>query len=344
MLPIARRMLHAPMLAVARSLEEGRLDGTSARLLSRAWGPLAARAVARPLELPAGARVVAIGGATLGGSGRTPLAMACARALAAQGAPVVLVGHAYRARPGEARVVTPGDAAAEVGDEALLAARALAATGVRVVVAPSRSEAVAFAARSASVLVLDGVLQAAPVRARLALLAVDADEPWGAGHVPPRGDLRAPIRALLAAADAVVAIGDTGLRTRLMRDRVGACVLEAPVTSGGARLDGALIPWEELERRRVGVACALARPSRLLSFLRRRNVIPVALARALDHAPIDPRALDVDVDVWLATPKCALHVPHRADGGNGRPPLATIDYDVVISPELSARLAGAVAP
>jgi tetraacyldisaccharide 4'-kinase len=361
MLASARRALRSPALAVARSLEEGRLDGAAARLLARAWGLLAARAVARPVDLPSRTRVVAVGGATLGGSGKTPLAIACARALAAQGAHVVLVGHAYGARPGRARIVAPDDAPLEVGDEALLSARALAPCGVQVVVAPSRSGAVAFAGRCAQsaratrpVLVLDGVLQTAPVRVALALLAVDAAEPWGAGHVPPRGDLRAPIPALLAAADSVVAIGDAvaDARARLVPASLPADVLEAEVASRGARLGDALLSWEELARLRVGLACALARPTRLLSFLRRRGVVPVAIARSPDHAPIDPRAFvegaaandDVHVDVWLATPKCALHVPPVGAWRAARPPVATIDYDVVISRALSAELAAAVAP
>lgn len=336
--------LDRPALAIARSLEEGRLDGAAARLLARAWAPIAARSVVRALALPRGVRVVAVGGATLGGSGKTPLAVACARVLAGQGARVVLVGHAYRARPGRARVVATGNLAADVGDEALVSARALSAVGVPVVVAPSRAGAVAFAAGLGDVLVLDGVLQTAPVRASLALLAVDAGQPWGAGHVPPRGDLRAPIGALLAAADAVVTVGDDG---------------EARATSGGAWLDGALVGWDELARRRVGLACALARPSRLLGFLHRRGVVPVAVVRARDHGVLVPRSLDdgAGVDLWLATAKCAsacaLHLP--AWTGSGAPraprasralraPVATIDYDVVPAPSLAARLAAALAP
>src|SRR5580700_9814061 len=164
--------------AISRALEEGRSRGSMARATAQVWCHVAARRVVRSLEVPRGVRVVAVGGATLGGSGKTPLAIACARELAACGARVALVGHAYRARPGRARRALPDDGLAEVGDEALLAARSLGSE-VPVVVAPSRSLAVAEAARQADVLVLDGVLQIAPVRAALALLAVAAVEPWG---------------------------------------------------------------------------------------------------------------------------------------------------------------------
>jgi tetraacyldisaccharide 4'-kinase len=313
------------MLSASRGLEEGRYDGVVARFLSRAWGVASARALVRTLGVPGGARVVAVGGATLGGSGKTPLAIACARELARQGARVALVGHAYRARPGRARVVRPGDSLREVGDEALLAARALDAVGVQVVVAPSRALAMALAARDADVLVLDGVLQTSPARASLSLLAVDAEEPWGhAQAVPPRGDLRAPVAALLAASDLVVAVGEN------------SC--DVQVVSGGAHLGDAFLPWEALRSLRVGLACAIARPDRVSRFLGRRGITPVVTAFVRDHAPIPAGILRAHrrmVDVWLATPKCALHVDPTCA------PLATLEHDLVCSGVLSTRLSAA---
>ena len=59
----------------------------------------------RPVRVPDGVRTVTVGGATLGGSGKTRIAIAIARALASRGERVVLVGHAYRARPVFARFV-----------------------------------------------------------------------------------------------------------------------------------------------------------------------------------------------------------------------------------------------
>jgi tetraacyldisaccharide-1-P 4'-kinase len=232
---------------------------------------------------------------------------------------VAFVGHAYRARPGRARVVSPNDSLLEVGDEALVAASALEAHGVPVIVAGSRALAVELAARRADVLVLDGVLQTAPSRASLSLLAVDAEEPWGrAEAVPPRGDLRAPIASLLAATDLVV--------------RVGEGSLDATVTSGGAHLGDTFYSWETLRPLRLGLACALARPRRLLRSLARHGITPVAAAFAGDHRSIAARAVGHPVDLWLATAKCARHMPATST------PLATLDHDVVCSPTLATRL------
>jgi tetraacyldisaccharide 4'-kinase len=323
------------VLIFERALEEGRFDGPVFRILSRAWQIPAARALVRRLDAPPRVRIVAVGGATLGGSGKTPLAVACARALASAGVRTAFVGHAYRARPQRPRFVSPNDALEVVGDEALIAARALASVSAAVVVAPRREDAVGWAARSADVLVIDGVLQTAPRRAALALLAVDAEEPWGVAQTPPpSGDLRAPIAALLNASDAVVAVGE---------ERAGENPPGARIVSRGAWLEGCLVAWEEMAHRRVGLACALARPARLLRFLARRGVKPVAIARGGDHRPIAPEAMRVPVDLWLATPKCALHVPPTAERQR-RAPLATIDHDVVLSPALGATLRRLAAP
>ncbi len=304
------------MLLVARALEEGALRGPIARAAARVWASVAARHVVRTLDVPGHARVVAVGGATLGGSGKTPLAIACARELARTGARVAFVGHAYRARPGRPRVVRPGDPLSLVGDEALVAAVELEAPGVPVVVAPDRASATLHAARLADVLVLDGVAQTSPRRAALALLAVDPEEPWGrAAAMPPCGDLRAPVEALLGAADAVV-----------------------PVTETETETDDGEAPslWETLRGARVGLVCALARPQRVLRSLARRGVVPRVVVRVRDHTPVAMRAIREHersgaVDVWVATRKCSVHVPRPTN-------VVVLPHAIVLPPWLRAAL------
>jgi tetraacyldisaccharide 4'-kinase len=297
-------------LHVARRLEEGAWDGRVARALAVAFGAVGGGTLARPLAWKDGLRVVTVGGATLGGSGKTPLAIACARALADEGARVVLVGHAYRARPGEARVVREDDAVRSVGDEAIACARALAGSA-RVVVAPTRQAALDHAARLADVVVIDGVLQTTPRRASLALLALDGESPWGAGEVVPRGDLRAPRAALERACDGGVELcdGDPPLGSRW----------NARVRSDGARVSGRFLTWRTLSPLRLGLFLALARPNRLLASLARRGIVPARTFRVPDHGRSRPFAARLSagppVDLWLASPKCALHleaagIPH----------------------------------
>jgi tetraacyldisaccharide 4'-kinase len=324
------------VLAIAEALERGAADGRLVRALSGVWERTVGRAVARRIDWPPHVRVVAVGGATLGGSCKTPLAIACAAELAAAGARAALVGHAYRAKPRHARFVASDDPLDQVGDEALVAARALGPRGVPVVVAPTRAAAIALAAREADVLVLDGIAQTAPVRASLALLAVDAAEPWGrAAALPPRGDLRASPTALLDACDALVPVSDGSPALQ----GIGVEIWPARVESRGAWSDeGSLLTWETIRCARVGLLLALARPDRLLRSLARRGVYPGAVVRVPDHGPLSRRARSAmhrawDVDVWLATAKCAFHAP---EGLASR--VAALDHRIELSRALRSRL------
>jgi tetraacyldisaccharide-1-P 4'-kinase len=326
----------APALrnTVARWLETGTFAGPAARLVALAHGAFAGRAVARPLRIPArhGEEAplvtVTVGGATLGGSGRTRVAVACARELARSGAHVVLVGHAYGAKPGAPRVVAACDALEEVGDEALACARDLASSpNVRVVVGPTRQTAIDFVAETppprVDVVVIDGPLQLAPARASLSVLALDSDAPWGAGDVPPAGDLRAPRHALLANADHVVLVD----------------ALPLGATLGGRSLDLASLR-ASLAGSRLGLFTAIGRHQRLERALARGGIVPAEAVHAGDHGPLTAslrrRLVDSRVDLWVATAKCATHL----EGLELAAPLAILDGSVVLPLVLRRALDG----
>lgn len=310
---------------LARRLERGEVEFAGAAAVERIVRVLAGARLARPLDVPSGVRVVAVGGATLGGSGKTPVAIEVARLLSARGERVAFVGHAYGAKPGRARLVAPDDDVREVGDEALVVARALG-DGVPVVVAPSRGEATAFAARRAEVVVIDGALQISPARAFRSLLVVDAASPWGSGRCLPRGDLRAQPSDLLAACDLVVAIGDAP--PMLSRPVVRARSILEPT----ALLDGAGVPLASLRSSRVGFVASLGRPERVLAALAAHGIRPERVLRLRDHAL--PRAWDVAraarlvrehrLSAWIATEKCATRLPSPLGGA----PVAALRHHV----------------
>ncbi len=343
------------MLGLNEALERGTLRVPFSGLLTGAWRLAMTRALRRNLSWPADVRVVVIGGATLGGSGKTPLAIACAAELARLGVSTVLVGHAHRAVPRFARVVTSRDPIEDVGDEALVAVRALQGTGARVVVGPTRQAAIDLAARVAHVLVVDGVSQTAPVAASLALLAVDAVEPWGSRRaLPPRGDLRAHRSDLVDVCDVVVAVGNPPDPTSAEWCGISARrdVSLAQVAGAGARLaSGELVSWEALARAPLGLITALARPDRVVRSLTARGARPRVVLRSTDHGPLSPnlarkasRAVrEAGIALWLATPKCSIHVA-RAAGSDGAArdrlgaPCAALEHELVLSAPLVARL------
>jgi tetraacyldisaccharide-1-P 4'-kinase len=165
-----------------------------------------------------------------------------------------------------------------------------ARAGARVTVAPKRQAALDLALDVADVAILDGVHQTAPRRASVAFLAVDPEAPFGVGACPPRGDMRASRDELEALADLVVPVR---------------------ALSRGAFVDGCLVPWRDLARLRVGLVTALARPERVVRLLFSHNVLPRTIRTFPDHA----RASIPDVggiDLWLATPKCAVWLAGEA--------------------------------
>jgi tetraacyldisaccharide-1-P 4'-kinase len=196
-----------------------------------------------------------------------------------------------------------------------------------VVVGPTRQAAIDHAAAlepRLDAIVLDGPLQLAPARASLAVLALDADAPWGAGNVPPAGDLRAPRRALLAHADHMVFV-DAMPRAAVLD---GRSLDLASLRSSFAGSD-------------IGLFTALARPDRLERALARAGIVPAEVVRAADHGPVTAgirrRLVDCGVGLWLATAKCATHLERIGLGA----PLAILDGSLVLPAVLLRALDGA---
>jgi tetraacyldisaccharide 4'-kinase len=310
--------------AVGRALERGRAGSTMEHAAEALWSSASARGLHRRLQLPAGAAVVGVGGATLGGAGKTPLCVELARALTAAGAKVAVVGHGYRARAGRAQVVRPADDVATVGDDALLAARALASIGVPVVVSASRQDALDRAARLAEVLLVDGLLQARPQRLAASLLVVDAGTP-AAARCPPLGDLRAPWAALRAAADVVVRVGTDDLGEDAHGLGAGAPALLARSRTATVELDGREVPLADLGAARIGLLVAIAHPERIERALHRAGIVPRRVVALADHARIRwDRIAASGVDLWLTTARCRTKLPARLAGT----PVATLVHRV----------------
>jgi tetraacyldisaccharide 4'-kinase len=326
---------------VADALERGDA-GACAKVASLAYGRVAAARLARDVGgRQERGQTIAVFGATLGGSWKTPLALALAEALAERGVPVGFLAHGYLAPGGlvhgslarrvgspsstDGRLVLASDDPGEVGDEALLAARRLGALDVPVVIGRARDAS--WPRLAGRCVVADG--GPGPRRpSSLRVLALDGPRPWGAGACPPAGDLRAPPPALEASADRIIRIWD----------EIGA------PAAGPNDVTYALRLPEGLGGAAVGVITALARPGRFLSALDRRGVRPALHLELGDHAgPGAGRALEAMLarlprrpDVLLTTEKCAIWLAPRVAGVPRlivpcvlRPPASLIDALVV---------------
>jgi tetraacyldisaccharide 4'-kinase len=220
----------------------------------------------------AGAPVVSIGNVAVGGAGKTPAAMAVAARLAARGRRVAVLSRGYGASRADARIVSDGArvllGADEAGDEPALLARRL--PGVAVLCGPQRAAlaTTAVATLGADALVLDDGFQHRALARDLDVVVLDAANPFGNGHLLPRGPNREPRAALsraglvwLSRVDQADASALEALRT-LAREATG----RAPVESRHAPVDvvdGTLarsLGRAALRGARVLAVSGLARP------------------------------------------------------------------------------------
>lgn len=251
------------------------VDGSAAGV-----GPAAARialaGIAAPYRLAVAARnaaydagvlprrgvgvpVISIGNLTLGGTGKTPLVAWAARAVMRRHHRPAIVSRGYAARRGdrsdeaaELALLLPG--VPHVADRDRVAAARAAATG------------------GAEVVLLDDGFQHRRLARDLDIVAIDATDPFGCGHLFPRGLLREP-PAALARADAIVltralsvdAPRRAEIRRLVLHARAGRDIdawAEAVHRPVGLRTwSGTIRPLETLAGRRVVGFAAIGNPA-----------------------------------------------------------------------------------
>lgn len=225
------------------------------------------RAVARPYRAPL--PVVCVGNLVAGGSGKTPVVLSLAAALAEAGAAPHAVTRGYGGRlAGPVRVDPARHDAVAVGDEALLLAGRLPCWVARDRAAGIR----AAAAAGAGAVVLDDGFQNPTVAKDLALVVVDAEFGFGNGRVIPAGPLRERIAPGLARADAIVVLGDGPPPAHLRQ-------------AGRPLLHAALRPvaGERFAGRRLVAFAGIGRPEKFFATLRRLGAELVATHSFPDH-------------------------------------------------------------
>ena len=145
-----------------------------------------------------GIRVISVGNLTVGGSGKTPVAMLIAQLLKDAGENLCVISRGYGRRSREpVQMVSNGDGLLtdypDASDEALLCAQTL--MGVPVVCAPKRAQAIRAARDKvgATVAVLDDAFSHLAAFRDKNILLIDALNPFGNGYLLPAGPLREPL-------------------------------------------------------------------------------------------------------------------------------------------------------
>jgi tetraacyldisaccharide 4'-kinase len=279
-------------------------QGTWQSALLAPLGAAYAAVVARRLAQPgyrAPVPVICCGNATLGGAGKTVVALDLLARLTALGhrPHVLLRGYGGRVR-GPHRVAE-GEPWDLVGDEALLLAQA-APTWAG---ADRAASARAAVAAGADLLVMDDGLQNPGLEKTAALLVVDGGAGFGNGRVFPAGPLREPVAAAAGRCAAAVLIGE---------DRSGAAALLPP---GLPVLRARMVPGPEtaaLRGTEVAAFAGIGRPDKFFAMLREAGAqVKEALAFP-DHHPFgapDLRRLEALAQrrLLVTTAKDAVRLP-----------------------------------
>jgi tetraacyldisaccharide 4'-kinase len=220
--------------------------------------------------------VVVVGNLTVGGAGKTPLAMWLAGELARHGLRVGVALRGYRGARGPARRVEPTDSAAETGDEALMVRRRL---DLPVAVGASRAEAVRLLEADCDAIVCDDGLQHYALARDFEIAVIDGMRGFGNGWRLPAGPLREPV-SRLDEVNAVVVNGPG-------QDRPGAIRMALEPVAVVSLEDGSRRPLSEFAGREVVAAAAIGNPQRFFAMLRSHG-LTVEPRQLPDHARFTP--------------------------------------------------------
>jgi tetraacyldisaccharide 4'-kinase len=241
--------------------------------LARLYGAVAARRMVRTGQA-AGVPVVCIGNPTVGGAGKTPVALTVAHMLRASGAAPVFLSRGYGGRlPGPERVDPKRHRAADIGDEPLLLAR-VAPTIVAIDRVGGARTAIAA---GASVIVMDDGFQNPSLAKDFSVLVLDARRGVGNGRVIPAGPLRAPLDLQLARAQAVVVVGADPA------DDIRRLARAADVPVFGAKLVPDRSALDALGGKRVLAFAGIGDPEKFFATLRAAGIAVGATRGFDDH-------------------------------------------------------------
>ena len=295
-----------------------RQPGLQARLLwpaSVAYGTIARRRMDHAEPPAVDVPVLCVGNLTVGGTGKTPTAIALAEAAVRHRYRPGIVARGYgggHIRPH--RVDPQTDTARSVGDESLLLARA----APTVIGANRARSAPALIDDGCDFIIMDDGFQSRSLLADYALITLDARRGIGNGRVIPAGPLRAPLRDQMRLTDAVLRIGTGEAGDQVVRAaaRAGKPVMQAHLQPANVRA---------ISGRQVLAYCGIGDPGKFYETLHHYGCMLAATRSFGDHymfTEADARALVGKAEAegleLVTTEKDFVRLSHRQG------PLATL--------------------
>jgi tetraacyldisaccharide 4'-kinase len=236
-----------------------------ARLLSPVGavvGAIAGKRLRRNAPYHSRLPVICVGNFTVGGSGKTPLAICLANIISGLGGKPWFLSRGYGGSlKGPLRVDAKRHSANDVGDEPLLLARYAPA-----VISRDRAEgarSIEAVAGTAGVILMDDGLQNPSLAKDLSIVVVDAARGFGNGRVIPAGPLRAPLVAQIGLADVIALTGTENATAAPFVKRLRA-MTQAPIVRAETR---ARLAGMRLQGQKIIAYAGIANPDRFFSML-----------------------------------------------------------------------------
>jgi tetraacyldisaccharide 4'-kinase len=285
--------------------------------------------------------VVSVGNMTVGGTGKTPIVTWVAEFLTRYGIKVAVVSHGYGEGEGGSFVLLKDqepsvEIAAVAGDEAVLLSHILSG----VPVASGRKKATVLLRTwrklGPDIIIIDDGFQSISIRRDLDIVAVDATNPWGSGHLLPRGRLREK-RENLSRADIVVVTrcnqcGDISGLLKEINTLTSAPVVKAEhVIRGVRKLDTRMqAELKTLNCASVYAFSAIANPASFERTLRDVGASLAGVSRFPDHhffsaedlAEVENEAVFTRAKFLVTTEKDAMRLPSAWTLNRGIPLLS----------------------
>lgn len=226
--------------------------------------------------------VVSIGNITVGGTGKTPAAVAVAKEAQKRGFSPIILTRGYRGKAKGACIVAPkkfplknyfGDphkiifTVEDAGDEPVLMAEKL--KNIPVIKSADRYEGGVFAIRSFSshmhapfLFILDDGFQHWRLYRDADIALIDGTNPFGNGRMLPAGPLREPLKALMNADIFVITKSRNEAAAKALKGiKPGAAVYFSEYKPLRAKdISGSEVSLKELKDRKVYAFCGIANP------------------------------------------------------------------------------------
>lgn len=294
-----------------------------------------------------GCLVVSIGNLSCGGTGKTPVVEVFARSLSAKGRKVAILSRGYRRKKrsfweklchafhsGEMelppQVVSDGENllmdSEHAGDEPFMLASNLQDVAVIVDKDRVKSGIHAIDEFQTDIIILDDGFQYLKLKPHINIVLVDSTDPFGNGHVLPRGILREPIKNIRRADYIFLTKSDGSNKLRHLKRFIRRHTRRAEIIECCHRPQYLVKLFTDREReelsflngRKVAALSAIARPESFENFLEQLGAQLVTKDHFADHHRYSRQeiidfvnaAKAAGAEMVVTTEKDAVRIPH----------------------------------